>query len=94
MTYAANVSTYLLEFSEVIKLLCLQFLKSKLLLDTVGYSYNTIKYCMKLNKVQSYVVSKHLCFDPSSCDKCFGIRTKHTKHMRNVLESEHNTPNT
>jgi len=25
-------------------------------------------------------------------EKCFGIRTQYTKHMRNVLESEYNTP--
>jgi len=52
VTYAANVSTYLFEFSEVIKLLlCLESLKSKLLLDTVEYSYNTIQYGLKLNTV-------------------------------------------
>jgi len=39
MTYAVYVSTYLLEFAQVIKLLlCLQFLKSKLQLNTVIYS--------------------------------------------------------
>jgi hypothetical protein len=42
MTYAAYVSTYRLEFSEVIKLLlCLQFLKSKLFLDRVKIQLNT-----------------------------------------------------
>jgi hypothetical protein len=83
MTYAAYVSSYQLEFSEVIQLFCLQLLKSKLLIDKVEYSYNTIQHSLKLNTVENYVVSKHLCFALSSCE-----------HPRNVLESKHNTPNT
>jgi hypothetical protein len=40
MIYAVYVSTYLLEFAKVIKLLlCLQFLKSNLQLNTAKYSY-------------------------------------------------------
>ena len=43
MTCAAYFLTYRLEFSEVFKfLLCLQFLKSKLLLDRVEYSHNKL----------------------------------------------------
>jgi hypothetical protein len=26
-------------------------------------------------------------------EKCFGIKSQHTKRLRNVLESNHNTPN-
>jgi len=43
MTYALYVSIYLFEFSLVIKLLlCLQFLKLKLLLNTVKIQLNTV----------------------------------------------------
>jgi hypothetical protein len=52
--YAVNVSTFPWEFSEVIKLLlCLQFFKSKLLLDTVEHSYNTFQYILILCCVQT-----------------------------------------
>jgi hypothetical protein len=32
-----------------------------------------LKYRLKLNAVENYVVSKHLRFDLSSCEESFGI---------------------
>jgi len=52
MTLALYVSTYLSEFLQVIKLLlCLKFLKSKLLLNTVKIQLNTFQCGIKLDTV-------------------------------------------